>query len=74
MPTYLVLHVEKVPANGEKVTAEVTIVDGADQTSGFKEGARTLGEGEGVYAQAALTNVTAKRVKRLPPQFEVTDL
>jgi hypothetical protein len=74
MPTYLVMHVERVPEPGEVVTARVTITDGADQPGGFKAGAETLGSQSGVYALSALSNVTAKKVKRNPPTFTVEDL
>lgn len=74
MPTYLVLHVERVPATGEAVTARVTVVDGATQAAGFQEGAAALGSPEGAYALAALSNVTTKRVRKNPPTFIVEDL
>ena len=74
MPTYLVMHVERVPEPGEVLTARVTITDGADQAGGFKAGAEILGSQTGVYAEAALSNVTAKRVRRNPPTFTVEDL
>jgi hypothetical protein len=44
------------------------------QPGGFKAGAETLGSQSGVYALSALSNVTAKKVKRNPPTFTVEDL
>lgn len=75
MPTYLVTHVPAVPDTGKPVTARAVIVDATDQTAGFKAAADALGGvEEGVFALTALTNVTAKRVKRNPPTFTVEDL